>query len=332
MKRVERVDATDYDTARLLNTVLNLYYMEERKQAEIAKQLGLSTAKVNRLLHQAREQGFVDITIRTPFQHLFSLETPLKAIFELKDALVIPTVSGEVSPVLHTVGQAAAAYLVEHLRDGDIIAISGGTAVNAVVEALEVVRPYRVEIVPVLGGVQGQVTTDMNYLAGRMAERLGGKAYQLHAPAFVDTREHRDMLFEMRPVKEILDIARRANVAVFGIGTVNYETSRFVQFTALTAADMKDIAENCKGVGEIGGQIYDIDGGPCANAYAERVIGLSLEEIKRIPFTIGVTATVDKALSLYGALRGGYLRSLVTDEAAARGVLDSFDRYFRSRA
>jgi DNA-binding transcriptional regulator LsrR (DeoR family) len=231
--------------------------------------------------------------------------------------------------LLHTVGRAAASYLVEHLRDGDIIAISGGTAVNAVVEALEVTRPYQVEIVPVLGGVQGQVTTDMNYLAARMAERLGGKAYQLHAPAFVDTREHRDMLLDMRPVKEILDISRRANVAVLGIGTVNYETSRFVQFTALTAEDMKDIAENCKGVGEIGGQIYDLDGCPCAGKYAERVIALTLEEIKSIPFTIGVAATTDKALPLYGALRGGYLRSLITDENAARGVLAWFEREFR---
>ncbi len=332
MKKSERIDATDYDTSRLLNKILNLYYMEECTQAEIARQLGLSTAKVNRLLHQAREHGFVDVTIRTPFQHLFGLETPLKSIFGLKDALVIPAVPDEASALLRTIGRAAAAYLVEHLRDGDIIAISGGTAVHAVVDALEVTRPYDVEIVPVLGAVQGQVTTDMNYLAARLAERLGGKAYQLHAPAFADTREHRDVLLAMRPVQEILDIARRANVAVLGVGTVNYGTSRFVQFTALTAEDMQKIAETCHGVGEIGGQIYDMEGRCCAREYAERVIGLTLEEIKRIPFTIGVAATAVKSLPLYGALRGGYLRALITDEAAARGVLGHFEREFRTKS
>lgn len=332
MKKVERMDATDYDTARLFNKILNLYYMEEQTQAEIAKQLGLSTAKVNRLLHQARDQGFVDITLRTPFQRLCGLETPLKAVFGLQDALVIPAVPSDASALLHTLGRAGAAYLVEHLRDGDIIAIGGGTAVHAVVEALEVTRPYDVEIIPVLGAVQGQVTTDMNYLAARLAARLGGKAYQLHAPAFADTREHRDVLLAMRPVKEILDIARRANVAVLGVGTVNNETSRFVQFTALTAEDMQKIAGICHGVGEIGGQIYDIEGHCCAHEYAERVIGLTLEEIKRIPFTIGVAATTAKSLPLYGALRGGYLRALITDEAAARGVLGHFEREFRTRS
>ena len=42
----------DYDSARLINRVLTMYYVEERNQSEIAKLLGLSTAKVNRLLKQ----------------------------------------------------------------------------------------------------------------------------------------------------------------------------------------------------------------------------------------------------------------------------------------
>ncbi len=72
-----------YETIRLINTVLTLYYVEGLTQTEIAQRLGLSTAKVNRLLVQAREQGYVNITIRTPFQHLFELEDRLKAVFGL---------------------------------------------------------------------------------------------------------------------------------------------------------------------------------------------------------------------------------------------------------
>ena len=57
-----------YESIRLINTVLTLYYVEGLTQSEIAQRLGLSTPKVNRLLVQAREQGYVNITIRTPFQ------------------------------------------------------------------------------------------------------------------------------------------------------------------------------------------------------------------------------------------------------------------------
>ena len=318
-----------YESIRLINTILTLYYVEELTQTEIAQRMGLSTAKVNRLLVQAREQGYVNITIRTPFQSLFELEDRLKAVFGLKDAIVIPSVPESSSSSLNALGTAAADFLLNQLRDGDVLAITPGTTVQAVVQAIETTRPYKIEVVPVLGAIQGQIESDMNYLAMNLGERLGAKAYQLHAPAFADTREHGETLRSMGPVKEILDIARRASIALVGVGTVDAEVSRFVQFTALSAEDLKHIAEDYEGVGEIGAYVYDIEGQPCASEYADRVIGLTLAEIQKIPFRIGVAASAAKALPIYGALRGGYLHALITDEAAARGILGLFEQDFR---
>ena len=219
--------------------------------------------------------------------------------------------------------------MLNQLRDGDVLAITPGTTVQAVVQAIETTRPYKIEVVPVLGAIQGQIESDMNYLAMNLGERLGAKAYQLHAPAFADTREHGETLRSMGPVKEILDIARRASIALVGVGTVDAEVSRFVQFTALSAEDLKHIAEDYEGVGEIGAYVYDIEGQPCASEYADRVIGLTLAEIQKIPFRIGVAASAAKALPIYGALRGGYIHALITDEAAARGILALFEQDFR---
>ena len=318
-----------YETIRLINTVLTLYYLEGLTQTEIAKRLGFSTAKVNRLLLQAREQGYVTITIRTPFQQLFDLEDRLKAVFGLQEAIVIPAVAESGSSPLNALGAAAADFLLAHLRDGDVLGIGGGTAVHAIVQAITPARSYQLEVVPLIGAVQGEITTDSNYLAAHLAERLGGKAYQLHAPAFVDSCEHREALRSMGPVKEILEIARRASIALVGVGTVDAEVSRFVQFTALSAEDMKHIASDCGGVGDINAYVFDIEGRPCAQEYADRVLGLSLAELKDVPYRIGVAATETKALPIYGALRGGYLHALITDEAAARGVLALFEQDFR---
>jgi DNA-binding transcriptional regulator LsrR (DeoR family) len=318
-----------YESIRIINTVLALYYVEGLTQTEIAQRLGLSTAKVNRLLVQAREQGYVNITIRTPFQSLFDIEDRLKAVFGLKDAIVIPSIPESSSSPLHSLGAATADYLLAHLRDGDVLAITPGSTVQAVVQAIETTRTYKIEVVPVLGALQGPIESDMNYLAMNLGEKLGAKAYQLHAPAFVDTAEHGEALRTMAPFKEILDIARRANITLVGIGTVNAEVSRFVQFTALSAGDLKHIAEDCGGVGEISAHVYNIEGKPCAKEYADRVIGLTLAEIQKIPFRIGVAATEAKALPIYGALRGGYLHALITDETAARGILALFDQDFR---
>ena len=317
-----------YESIRLINTILTLYYLEEMTQTEIAQRLGFSTAKVNRLLLQAREQGYVNITIRTPFQQLFELEDRLKAVFGLQDAVVIPALAETSSSPLNALGSIAAEFLLEHLRDGDVLGIGGGTAINAIVQNLVPTRPYEVEVVPLLGAVQGEITHDVNYLTTHMAERLGARAYQLHAPAFVDTREQCETLRSMGPVKEILDIARRANIALVGVGTVDAEVSRFVQFTALSADEMRNIAENCGGVGDINAFIYNVEGQPCAHEYADRVVGLTLAELKNIPYRIGVAGTAAKALPLYGALRGGYLHALITDETAARGILDLFEKNF----
>ncbi len=329
IKRTERLDATDYDSARLVNTILTLYYIEELTQAEIAQRLGLSTPKVNRLLKQARQQGLVDITIRTPFQHLFGLESRLKAIFGLTDAVVIPSVAESGDAVIHTLGRAGATYLLGRLRDGDIIGIGSGQAIHALVQAVDSPRDYDVTVVPVVGAVQGQVTSDVNYLASELANRLGGKAYQLHAPAFVETQEQRDALLSMTPVRQILDLARRATIALVGVGILDQAASRFVQFTALSPEDMDHIVKVDGGVGDIAAHVYNIDGYQCAPEYASRVVGLSLEEIRRIPLVVGIAATEAKALPLYGALRGGHVQALITDEAAAQGVLKLFDSHFR---
>lgn len=317
-----------YESIRLINTILNLYYLEEMTQTEIAQRLGFSTAKVNRLLLQAREQGYVSITIRTPFQQLFELEERLKAVFGLQEAMVIPAVAETSSSPLNALGNLAAEFLLERLRDGNVLGVGGGSAVSAIVQALTPSRKYQVEVVPLLGAVQGEITNDGNYLATHMAEKLGGKAYQLHAPAFVDTPQHCETLRSMGPVKEILDIARRANIALVGVGTVDEEVSRFVQFMALSAEEMRNIAESCGGVGDINAFIYNIEGQPCAHEYADRVVGLTLAELKSIPYRIGVAATAAKALPLYGALRGGYLQALITDETAAHGILELFEKDF----
>ena len=241
---------------------------------------------------------------------------------------MIPSITGDKKTDFLSLGQAGASYLLDHLRNGDIIGIGGGIGVHSVVQSIVSPRIYDVKIAPILGGVQGRATTDVNFLAAQLAERLGAKAFRLNAPAFVEDNEHQVLLSSVGPIKEILDLVRQANIVLLGVGSVDPNESRYVEFTALSVEDMKLIVETYGAVGEIGAQVYDIAGNTCAPEYAERVIGLSLQEIKKTPLVIGVAATAAKALPLYGALRGGYLQALITDEMAALGVFQLFERDF----
>ena len=71
-----------HERVRLINTILNLYYIDRLTQTEIADRLDLSTPKVNRLIQQARELGYISFVIRTPYQQLFDLEDRLKAVLK----------------------------------------------------------------------------------------------------------------------------------------------------------------------------------------------------------------------------------------------------------
>lgn len=311
---------SDYLQARLINRILTLYYVKDLTQLEIAQQLGFSTTKVNRLLQLARRNKMVEFTIKTPFQHLFNMEIELQKYFDLQDAWVIPLAGTDTS--LRLIGMAGASFLLDHLQDGDVIAIGGGTTINALVESIVTERKYQVDVVPMVGGIQGRSTTGVNYLASRLAERLGGRAYQLYSPAFVETPEHREALLKMAPIKEVLDVARQASIAVLGVGTVNPDSSRFVLFTELSPKEMHEISELHCGVGETLAIVYDIDGNLCAPEYANRVVGLTFDELDHIPLRIGVAGSAEKSRAIYGALRGGHLSCIITDEAAANGVID----------
>jgi DNA-binding transcriptional regulator LsrR (DeoR family) len=143
------------------HTILNPLLYGRMTQTEIAA-LGFPQ-KVNRLLLQARE-GVCYITIRTPFQQLFEMEDRLKAVFGLQEAIVIPAVAESGSSPLNALGIAAADFLLAHLRDGDVMGIGGGSAVNAVVQAIAPARSFNVEVCR-SWSCRVKITTDVNCLA-----------------------------------------------------------------------------------------------------------------------------------------------------------------------
>lgn len=316
----------DYKTTRLMSTILTQYYLEGKRQADIAQSLNLSTPKVNRLLKQARDQGLVEIKIHTPYLNVFEIEKRLLALSGLQDAVVVPKLTADTASTLQTIGSEGADYLLRHLRDGDIICMGGGRTVEALVQVIQPERRYDVQIVPAIGGVQGMHHTNLNYLVAELAYKLGGRAYQLHAPAFVDSPEEREAVLGLRQVGDILALARQARIALVGIGAVTPISSSYFQFTSLDTTDMTEIVEREHGVGEILAHIYTADGQLCATEYARRVVALSLAELKSIPITIGLAATDSKVLPVYGMLQGRFLNRLIAAEEVAKPVLEKLEK------
>lgn len=311
----------DFSIIRQIHTILVMHFVEGSKQSDIATKLNMSTAKVNRLIKQGRELGMVHVAVTSPFARLSDLENRLTAHWPLNSALVTPTVSGNMETVLQQVGAAAANLLAENIRDGDVIAITGGKGVSALVENLNVDQAFDVTVVPLTGGVQGKHFTDVNHIATMLAERLGGKAMMIHAPLFAENRQERDMLFSLRQIGEVFEMARNADIALTGVGSILTPSSSYYDLHPMPVAERSALIDQ-GAVGEFVAHLIDEDGNPCDVELNQRLLALNPTEVAKIPKTIGIAAGKEKVKPVHSVLNGRYLSSLVVDEATAIAALN----------
>ncbi|MEF3405098.1 sugar-binding transcriptional regulator [Agromyces sp. CCNWLW203] len=305
-------------TIRKIHTVLTLHFIEGMKQSEIAARLNLSTSKVNRLIRQGRELGMVRISIDAgPFQRLVDMERALALTTGLGKVVVTPSLPGNPDTNLQVVGRAAANELLETIRDGDVIAITGGKAVSAIVENIAPDRAFDVTVVPLTGGVQGKYYTDVNHLATQLADKLGGSAVLLHAPLFAESREQRDTLMEVGSIRQVLDLARRAQVALVGIGSIATEGSSYYD---LVPNSERELLLNGDAGGEFLAHLIRDDGSVADSPLNSRLVALNPAELATCPKTIGVAVGPEKVRPIRAALAGGLISSLIVDEETASSV------------
>lgn len=310
-----------FHSARQIYQVLVMYYLDGKKQSEIAAETSLSVASVNRLIRQGKESGMVEITIKSPWLSAHQLENDLVQVGQLQQVVVAPNVARSEEQSLQMVGSAAAEYLLSRLKDGDVIAITGGKGVSAMVEALHPARKYDVQVVPALGCVQGKHYTDVNHVASEMAARLGGHAWQIHAPLFTDSATERDMLMGISAVEQVLEKARNATLAVIGLGSIHSDNSSYYDLN-LAARHASASIETSGARSELLAWLLDAQGRPAPFDANQRLVGLTLPELQRIPFSMAVVAGRDKVDPIHCALRGRWLKGIVTDESTAAGVLE----------
>jgi DNA-binding transcriptional regulator LsrR (DeoR family) len=309
----------EFDQQRQMYSVLVLHFIEGVKQSEIAEKLNLSHTKVNRMIAAGRKAGMVKISISSPFQRLVDMENDVARRFGLKQSVVTPTVSDNPETTLQMVGRVAANHLLETLRDGDIIAITGGKAVSAVVENLEAERRFDVRVVPLTGGVQGKHYTDVNHLATQLADKLGGTAQLVHAPLFAEDEQQRDLLMNVASIREVFDLARQATVALVGIGSVQAPGSGYYDLLPDPARGGQALVD--AGIaGEFLAHLIKADGSLAEMDLNSRVVALDPADLANCPTIIGVAAGSLKAGPVAAALAGRFLTSLVVDEEIARAL------------
>jgi DNA-binding transcriptional regulator LsrR (DeoR family) len=205
------------------------------------------------------------------------------------------------------------------------VCITGGKGVSAVVEMLNPERSFAVEVVPATGCVQGKHYTDVNHVATQMADKLGGHAFLIHAPLFADSVAEKTMLMQMKSVTDVFERARKARVAVLGIGSILSGDSSYYDLHPTSRGDRAEI-EKAGAAGELLAHLVDSDGAVCDYELNARLVAMSPVELDAIPFTIGVAAGPNKVAPICAALNGHHVKAMALDEATAHGVLKMIGR------
>ena len=311
----------DPQRTRLVTEAARLYYEFDHTQEDIARRLRISRSSVSRLLKEAKQSGIVQVRVCDPLTTSSELELEFEKTFGLKKAIVVP-IQTSLDP-LTAVAPAAVDYLSLLLVDDDIVGVSWGATLLAMADYLAEQPQQRlrgVKVVQVKGSVAGYPkATHAAEIAMGFARAFNGEVVLLPVPVIVDSPEAKEIIEADRGIRSVLNLGRKARVAVFGIGYPS-DDAMLVEAGFLTTKQMDELRK--KGaVGDIYARYFDTNGVLCDASLDQRIVGLPLAELRRKEFSLGVAAGKHKARAIVGALRGRYLNVLITDEPTALEVL-----------
>lgn len=304
----------------LLVNIAEMYFLEGKKQSDIAKKVGMTRSNVSRLLKEARELGIVQVHINYPIQENHALAQELMGRFQLKDAVVVSV--GHENHLLPQLGCAAAKLLFKFLSPGVILGTTWGTAVSATVDQLIAEnRIPDIKIVQLLGALGSRIQGyDGHGIVRRLEEKLDADGIYLNAPFLVEDLQVAEQLKKTPTIQETLNWSKQADIALLGAGSVDLEHCSYYLAGYVTKEEVLKIQKN-GAVGDVCGRFYNINGGMAENNYQNRLIGISVEDLKNIPIRIGVAGGIPKVEPIVGALRGHFINYLVTDSITAMEVL-----------
>lgn len=298
----------------LVYEAARLYYLENANQAEIAGRLGTSRTTVSRLLSDARSSGIVQITLRNPTAGTTAdVERELVATLAIKAAYVVTSVPdiGLGSLLAPAVG---AALLNVHFEPGDTLLVSSGATVNAVAhERLPALDG--VVLCPTVGGVEEpEPHYQTNEITRALALKVGGIPVPLHAPAMPTAALHAVLLQDPQFTR-IRRYWRTAKAALLGVGGPPNQRSSLPGVISLSRSALPTA------VGDICARPFDRTGAPIDFPGMDRLVAMTLSDLRRIPHTIGAAVGAEKVSSILAAVRAGYINTLVTDATTGELLL-----------
>lgn len=314
----------DLEETRLCIRVAKFYYEGELTQQEIARKLGISRIKVHRILNRAREMGIVEIRIHTPENGAYiEQEHELTLRFGLRDALVVP-MPEQGESIYAALAKGGARWLQGKLEPGIRVGLGLGRTISHLPQFFSVAQKTDCTFMEVVGGSSEHSGGIAKYnVTSKLAEIAGGRAELLYAPNTVSSPELRQSLISEPAIAEALTRARQCDIVMQSVGTVDETAILYIE-DRISPEDLQSLRAS-GAVGDALGHYFDSQGKPVSTFLDDRVIGISLADLQKVPWGVAVAGGEEKHAIIRAALQGRYFNVLITDTETAGYLLSSQD-------
>jgi DNA-binding transcriptional regulator LsrR (DeoR family) len=311
-------DAVSSADAQVMARICWHYFKEGQTQDEIAKRLGLTRKRVNRILSDASTSGFVQITIDSSVSACVGLETRLVEAFGLRRAIVVPSPNPDVD-VRAVVGAAAGQYVSEHLAEGASLGITWGGTINAAAQNVLRRTGGRNTVVLLCGGLARSTRVNPYDNAAMFARALDATCFYVTAPMFAETPQLRDALVGSEPVRGVLEMARQVDMALLSAVDLSAQ-SKALEYDVISRQLWQSLRD-AGAVGDICSHYLDSNGKPIDHPIMARTINPPLDDLRSVPELILAAGGRPKVPIIRAAILARLCHVLITDETAASALL-----------
>jgi len=297
------------------------YYLENLTQAEIGERLGLTRARVNRMLSEARESGLVRISLNSKFSDCVKVEQALRDKLGVRDAVIVPT-PDDPKDVSAVIGMAAGAYLSRYLQDNRLstIGIGWGATLRETISHVEPASYNHLWITSMMGGLSRGLELNTFEIAGELARLLEAQCSYLAAPIYAGSARSRDTILEQEVFKDVLTRIDKIDLAMLSMGDLS-PRSLLIRH-GLPGDVSPEELRKAGAVGDILGQFVDQKGRLLSHPINKRAVALPLDRLSRVKTVMLIAGGPNKLRIIAAALHGRIGNVLISDEKTASAALD----------
>ena len=311
-----------YDSNKLnqIIRIAKMHYEMHYSQLEIAAKEGISKSSVSRILKAAMDEGIIEVRIKDAVLSNSALEKDLIARFPITRAVLVPDLVGNSQILLQDVCAALAEDLPRYIKNNSVVGVAWGHTLAVLAKQLPKIKRSGVSVIQFSGGFSRAIYESSALdIIKNFVESVGGTGYQIPAPAMVDQAFIADALKQDSQIRHVLDLAEKCQTAVFSVGNLE-RPSVLYEMGVISEKEYLEFRQR-GAVGDCCSHFLNKQGGLFDRELDNRVVGASLDTIKKVPNKLMVVCGKEKTEIITAALKGGLVDSLYIDVPTAEEIV-----------